>query len=154
MIHVLDQKELRTLLCGRQRFRIVNGNLQIGGPLHNEHRDGEFGDFHGGVILEPGDQVRLQARAIERRKLIRYVRYGSTRGEFVQNPVALCLKAPREFAAELIADQRVSDSAAAGDGDERIDRSEEHTSELQSLTNLVCRLLLEKKKKEQRHSFR
>src|SRR5258706_9889600 len=27
-----------------------------------------------------------------------------------------------------------------------LDRSEEHTSELQSLTNLVCRLLLEKKK--------
>src|SRR5438046_6866750 len=29
-------------------------------------------------------------------------------------------------------------------------RSEEHTSELQSLTNLVCRLLLEKKKNEAR----
>src|SRR5438093_7610588 len=29
-------------------------------------------------------------------------------------------------------------------------RSEEHTSELQSLTNLVCRLLLEKKKQTQR----
>src|SRR5262249_60701855 len=29
----------------------------------------------------------------------------------------------------------------------RVSRSEEHTSELQSLTNLVCRLLLEKKKK-------
>src|SRR2546427_4413581 len=28
------------------------------------------------------------------------------------------------------------------------DRSEEHTSELQSQSNLVCRLLLEKKKKE------
>src|SRR5437016_7653389 len=28
-------------------------------------------------------------------------------------------------------------------------RSEEHTSELQSLTNLVCRLLLEKKKNKQ-----
>src|SRR5437016_8079782 len=27
-------------------------------------------------------------------------------------------------------------------------RSEEHTSELQSLTNLVCRLLLEKKKEQ------
>src|SRR5258706_3758190 len=27
-----------------------------------------------------------------------------------------------------------------------LERSEEHTSELQSLTNLVCRLLLEKKK--------
>src|SRR5256885_4450332 len=30
----------------------------------------------------------------------------------------------------------------------RRDRSEEHTSELQSPCNLVCRLLLEKKKKE------
>src|SRR5258706_11620482 len=30
-------------------------------------------------------------------------------------------------------------------------RSEEHTSELQSLTNLVCRLLLEKKKKKRRY---
>src|SRR5258706_3850276 len=30
-------------------------------------------------------------------------------------------------------------------------RSEEHTSELQSLTNLVCRLLLEKKKKKNSH---
>src|SRR5262249_60730545 len=29
-------------------------------------------------------------------------------------------------------------------------RSEEHTSELQSLTNLVCRLLLEKKNKQRR----
>src|SRR5262249_60548947 len=35
-----------------------------------------------------------------------------------------------------------------------ITRSEEHTSELQSLTNLVCRLLLEKKKKHiQRCAF-
>src|SRR5437016_10630181 len=34
-------------------------------------------------------------------------------------------------------------------------RSEEHTSELQSLTNLVCRLLLEKKKRHRRrHSAR
>src|SRR5438093_8859231 len=31
-------------------------------------------------------------------------------------------------------------------------RSEEHTSELQSLTNLVCRLLLEKKKKKKNAS--
>src|SRR2546425_9288779 len=32
----------------------------------------------------------------------------------------------------------------------RFDRSEEHTSELQSLAYLVCRLLLEKKKKAAR----
>src|SRR5438046_6288575 len=34
----------------------------------------------------------------------------------------------------------------------RMTRSEEHTSELQSLTNLVCRLLLEKKKKKKTKS--
>src|SRR5688572_32748688 len=32
----------------------------------------------------------------------------------------------------------------------RMNRSEEHTSELQSQSNLVCRLLLEKKKKDVR----
>src|SRR5688572_31442422 len=31
-------------------------------------------------------------------------------------------------------------------------RSEEHTSELQSQSNLVCRLLLEKKKKKKKHT--
>src|SRR5688572_31375807 len=33
---------------------------------------------------------------------------------------------------------------------DRGDRSEEHTSELQSQSNLVCRLLLEKKKKKKK----
>src|SRR5258706_11100304 len=33
-------------------------------------------------------------------------------------------------------------------------RSEEHTSELQSLTNLVCRLLLEKKKKKNKFKIK
>src|SRR2546426_9688747 len=33
------------------------------------------------------------------------------------------------------------------------DRSEEHTSELQSPCNLVCRLLLEKKKKRKLNSY-
>src|SRR2546430_4884140 len=55
--------------------------------------------------------------------------------------------------------QAVAAAAAQGDRSENaeytygkrrlreIDRSEEHTSELQSQSNLVCRLLLEKKKK-------
>src|SRR2546425_7741735 len=42
---------------------------------------------------------------------------------------------------------------AGPDGESRavVERSEEHTSELQSLAYLVCRLLLEKKKKTVRH---
>src|SRR2546430_14132312 len=46
-----------------------------------------------------------------------------------------------EFAAGLLHDRE----RARGVESER--RSEEHTSELQSQSNLVCRLLLEKKKK-------
>src|SRR5688572_31645817 len=39
-------------------------------------------------------------------------------------------------------------------GDLDTERSEEHTSELQSQSNLVCRLLLEKKKKKkQKHNY-
>src|SRR2546422_6329046 len=45
----------------------------------------------------------------------------------------------RLAAAEEVADDR---------GEERGDRSEEHTSELQSRLHLVCRLLLEKKKRK------
>src|SRR5262249_61132527 len=40
------------------------------------------------------------------------------------------------------------DERAGQDAEHHGERSEEHTSELQSLTNLVCRLLLEKKKKQ------
>src|SRR5579859_4261587 len=46
-----------------------------------------------------------------------------------------------------VRDRRIRDDAAARELGER---SEEHTSELQSQSNLVCRLLLEKKKQKQR----
>src|SRR5438093_6839337 len=49
---------------------------------------------------------------------------------------------------ELIAKNPIGEAILATPalaGDLLIVRSEEHTSELQSLTNLVCRLLLEKK---------
>ena len=50
---------------------------------------------------------------------------------------------------ELTADGALRLSAIVKDSSGTIinERSEEHTSELQSRTNLVCRLLLEKKKK-------
>src|SRR5690606_41755336 len=47
------------------------------------------------------------------------------------------------------------DGAEAGHvhGVRRVERSEEHTSELQSRENLVCRLLLEKKKEKRNNYF-
>src|SRR2546430_10589496 len=43
-------------------------------------------------------------------------------------------------------------SGLASSAPRELHRSEEHTSELQSQSNLVCRLLLEKKKKEKNAS--
>src|SRR5438270_5469669 len=48
--------------------------------------------------------------------------------------------------------KRESTSAPEGASRCRAVRSEEHTSELQSQSNLVCRLLLEKKKNQNRKS--
>src|SRR2546426_2639801 len=66
------------------------------------------------------------------------------------------LSAVRHPASLVLRDRRVRRTDHAGPGLARADagsrvaaarRSEEHTSELQSPCNLVCRLLLEKKKK-------
>src|SRR2546430_6305816 len=45
----------------------------------------------------------------------------------------------------------VGEPSLSEDGGFRAHRSEEHTSELQSQSNLVCRLLLEKKKHQPTH---
>src|SRR2546426_7037612 len=61
---------------------------------------------------------------------------------------ALCLpfRIARLRGASLIQRKR----ELSGHNDSIAERSEEHTSELQSPCNLVCRLLLEKKKKKNR----
>src|SRR2546430_12738981 len=60
--------------------------------------------------------------------------------------VAQC--GPDEGVADLLARADAMLYHAKSEGRDRVEvRSEEHTSELQSQSNLVCRLLLEKKKK-------
>src|SRR5258706_10940533 len=55
---------------------------------------------------------------------------------------------PGHYLPGVLPPWRLKVGLALGGGAARgLVRSEEHTSELQSLTNLVCRLLLEKKKK-------
>src|SRR2546428_1613897 len=59
---------------------------------------------------------------------------------------------------EAIWDTRVNNHNSMVDGKGRVwlaasTRSEEHTSELQSRSDLVCRLLLEKKKKQKTYEW-
>src|SRR2546425_7612703 len=64
-------------------------------------------------------------------------------------PIYQRLHLLRRQVLRLVDDQPLVDEGAAAHEVERLDaRSEEHTSELQSLAYLVCRLLLEKKKKK------
>src|SRR5687767_15195299 len=70
----------------------------------------------------------------------------SLRGRWPRRPVVAgpCVRAPTRRARRAPLRRR-SESHAPNRG---APRSEEHTSELQSLAYLVCRLLLEKKKKK------
>src|SRR5438046_5681170 len=61
------------------------------------------------------------------------------------DPFGMVPDALEEFGDEPVVVQLRLLAGVPGSG-----RSEEHTSELQSLTNLVCRLLLEKKKKSKK----
>src|SRR5205085_11499825 len=70
---------------------------------------------------------------------------GAVRGERPERQLDLP-RAPRDVDHEL--DARVVVPILARERAREIARSEEHTSELQSQSNLVCRLLLEKKKTE------
>src|SRR2546427_7514285 len=66
-----------------------------------------------------------------------YSNYSNLANGLCCNPGALVYRMDQPQVAFLTPDQKIH----------TFDRSEEHTSELQSQSNLVCRLLLEKKKK-------
>src|SRR5258706_7015325 len=59
-------------------------------------------------------------------------------------PYTTLFRSVYSFPQSLSSNKTILDAAQLFE--QQAERSEEHTSELQSLTNLVCRLLLEKKK--------
>src|SRR5690606_11795599 len=92
-----------------------------------------------GEMASPGfwdNQEKAQERVAERKGLIGIVK-----------PLDEALKASDDLAAMI--EMAAEDESFAAEVPPEVERrSEEHTSELQSRENLVCRLLLEKKKKK------
>src|SRR5262245_61768856 len=112
-------------IVGQIEHAIYDGRLQAGDKLPPERQ----------LVREFGTSrvaVREALRTLEHRGLLE-VRQGATGGYFVRTADASLLLRDLRTLLRL---GRVSAT-----------RSEEHTSELQSLRHLVCRLLLEKKKK-------
>src|SRR5438046_3413188 len=93
-----------------------------------------------GVVRELA-KLRVDAPACLAAEQVREV-HGAPAGSGVALPEPLGPRARRGHGEQLGAHVHQS---------EQHGRSEEHTSELQSLTNLVCRLLLEKKKKKDKN---
>src|SRR5258708_11917319 len=65
----------------------------------------------------------------------------------IVSAAASALSADRDAGLILLERGKLVPQATSGHAPLHLDRSEEHTSELQSPDHLVCRLLLEKKKK-------
>src|SRR5437016_6497745 len=112
---------------------------------------------HGGFTVDPQGVSRAASHQIVRQRIAsfsqqsqRYVKITRSYGYLKPSGIPEDLKVPVEIHGQKL-DLTFSDvmdltrQAEEGLVAKGI-RSEEHTSELQSLTNLVCRLLLEKKK--------
>src|SRR2546430_13419671 len=94
-----------------------------------------------GALLEAERQFAPPASPLERLRQI------TTSPEWAWLQPLYRLIADVDHALAYADDLPASESAAIGaHARELLTRSEEHTSELQSQSNLVCRLLLEKKK--------
>src|SRR2546427_11869792 len=97
-------------------------------------------DYDDGVaevaqVFERGEEASVVALVQADRGLVEHVHdAGEPRADLAGEPDALGLAARQRVRAAV--ERQI------------VERSEEHTSELQSQSNLVCRLLLEKKKKK------
>src|SRR5437016_6850700 len=110
-----------TVASAQQQYGGISGEIHVA-----------RGDFPGRVLVE----LRLRGAAIASVYSDEQGKFGFTGLE--ANPYHVVIVDDRFYPVDQLVVVDRPDK----------NRSEEHTSELQSLTNLVCRLLLEKKKKK------
>src|SRR2546427_4310878 len=101
------------------------------GPGETVAITGADGDFLAYAAFSPVSQIRARVWSFDRDE-------GIDAGFFAR-------RVQRSYAARTALQNATHTGVRIVHGES--DRSEEHTSELQSQSNLVCRLLLEKKKK-------
>src|SRR5688572_31084308 len=101
------------------------------------------------VEADAGRPVRSERLALPRPAVIRLTKYIHVPRRFRRQVTNTFLFARDgyccQFCGRSVIELRPRESLTR---DHLVPRSEEHTSELQSQSNLVCRLLLEKKKKK------
>src|SRR5438046_9011890 len=126
-------------VCGKRVVNYTSGQGVVYGVEQYYHAPGKCST----MVLE------VAARALTKHALNVHCGHDDVYGALDTGWIIVFGKDAQQAADQALILRRVTElSLTAGmnvmDG---FLRSEEHTSELQSLTNLVCRLLLEKKKK-------
>src|SRR5438093_4195772 len=134
------------------RFALSDDHEKLhGAPYYQVHRADVYTLLAAKVLELKGDAIRLNCRVVGFEESGDGVKLRLADGTIVQGDLLV----GADGLKSVICQQINGNIPATYTGDaawritvpvERLPRSEEHTSELQSLTNLVCRLLLEKKK--------
>lgn len=101
VVHAVEDEELGFGLCGGEDAGVGDGDLDVGGALDDEHGDFEFCDLFCGVVFEPGDQVRLDAGAVERGEGLRDLVDGFALLERFENGVVGFGEIGRELSFQL-----------------------------------------------------
>src|SRR5688572_11336343 len=136
-----DATVLATGGCGQVYRYTTNPVVATGDGFAIAHRacvklaDMEFVQFHPTALDTPENPLALVSEAVRGEGAVLLNADGE---RFMLKRHRLAELAPRDVVAREIFREKA--------GGKRVLRSEEHTSELQSQSNLVCRLLLEKKK--------
>src|SRR4051794_21346633 len=117
----------------------VDPGAPLAGRMRPRSLDEVVGQEH---LLGPRSPLRRLVEADEPMSVVLYGPPGTGKTTLAH---VLSLATKRQFVQLSALDAGVKEVR-------ELDRSEEHTSELQSPVHLVCRLLLEKKKKTTQHS--
>src|SRR5438093_11174967 len=141
--HVIDANGA---VLGRLAVQVANILRGKNKPIYTPHLDA--GDF---VIVINAEKVVVTGKKETNKKFMTYSgwkggeKYTSVAQVRARHPEKLITHAVRGMVPKNRLG-RVLMTKLKVYKDDQHPRSEEHTSELQSLTNIVCRLLLEKKK--------
>src|SRR5256886_9154630 len=125
------------MVSGARRQQTFSRRWQLGG--RQAGREGRSMDWNDGLRRHRGGTARRRAHP------------GAPADGRVavdsEHDCCRARRAPHAYSGNVV---RLSAAARSGQKAGGSSRSEEHTSELQSQSNLVCRLLLEKKKKKKK----
>src|SRR2546429_401709 len=124
---------------------------QIDFCIVRENNEGEYSNIGGRLYEGTEEEMAVQQTVFTRRGVNRVMRFAFELARKRNKHLTSATKSNGIIHTMPFWDECFHGMAAEFP-DIRTDRSEEHTSELQSRLHLVCRLLLEKKKNKQKHS--